>query len=56
MAGPDSSPLESLLPSLGRLTEDSKKVDHGCRMIYAGVPSFFGGLGTHPHKLNMSVL
>ena len=23
-------------------TVDSQKLEHGCRMIYAGVPSFFG--------------
>ena len=28
------------------ITVDSKKLEHGCRMIYAGVPSFFGfGVG-----------
>ena len=25
-----------------RLTVDSKKLEHGCRMIHAGVPSFCG--------------
>ena len=30
-----------ILPGLWDLTADFKKLEHGCRMIYAGVPSSF---------------
>ena len=28
--------------ALGGLTLDSKQLEHGCRMVYCGFPSFFG--------------